>query len=318
MEVIITKGITIATFISNNEKDNEEIYDTIHFLEKNFDNTEVIIFSNSKIKDKTYRNIITPQMTKYKRIRILLNEARFNDIICFDNDIMIDKENIIKFINNCFNKNYSIAWGKIKARKVKGFVPKLINIDKNLSHDYIRPFLWNTKIGISLPGQIFMINKQYLINKLPDVDTVYDDLMIGAIVREQNMPVFFVKEVLGYEKPKETIVMLLKQRIRWAKGLAETIIFNRKSKALPYILIHAFFFNLLWVPIYILIYSIFKVNILCGILGILIICHILAEYKVKDMLWAFMYMIVFPFIYVIWGMALLYNMIKVLYNIKSR
>ncbi len=318
MEVIITKGITIATFISNNEKDNEEIYDTIHFLEKNFDNTEVIIFSNSKIKDKTYRNIITPQMTKYKRIRILLNEARFNDIICFDNDIMIDKENIIKFINNCFNKDYSIAWGKIKARKVKGFVPKLINIDKNLSHDYIRPFLWNTKIGISLPGQIFMINKQYLINKLPDVDTVYDDLMIGAIVREQNMPVFFVKEVLGYEKPKETIVMLLKQRIRWAKGLAETIIFNRKSKALPYILIHAFFFNLLWIPIYILIYSIFKVNILCGILGILIICHILAEYKVKDMLWAFMYMIVFPFIYVIWGMALLYNMIKVLYNIKSR
>ena len=316
MEVIITKGITIATFISNNEKDNEEIYDTIHFLEKNFDNTEVIIFSNSKIKDKTYRNIITPQMTKYKRIRILLNEARFNDIICFDNDIMIDKENIIKFINNCFNKDYSIAWGKIKARKVKGFVPKLINIDKNLSHDYIRPFLWNTKIGISLPGQIFMINKQYLINKLPDVDTVYDDLMIGAIVREQNMPVFFVKEVLGYEKPKETIVMLLKQRIRWAKGLAETIIF--KSKALPYILIHAFFFNLLWIPIYILIYSIFKVNILCGILGILIICHILAEYKVKDMLWAFMYMIVFPFIYVIWGMALLYNMIKVLYNIKSR
>ena len=186
----MTKNITIATFISNNEKDNEEIYDIIHFLKDNFANSDVIIFSNYEIKDKTFNNIVTPQMTKYKRIRLLLEEAKFDNILCFDNDITIDRENIIKFIKNCLNTDYSIAWGKIKAKKIKGFIPKLINIDKNLSHNYIRPFLWNTKLGISLPGQVFMINKHYFRNNLPNINTVYDDLMIGAVVRKENLPIY--------------------------------------------------------------------------------------------------------------------------------
>lgn len=316
MEVMITKGITIATFISNNEKDSNEIYDVIHFLENNFTDIEVIVFSDYDIKNKSYRNIVTPQMTKYRRIKLLLKEAKYNDILCFDNDIIIDKENIIKFIVDCVNRDYSIAWGKVKARKIKGFVPKLINIDKNLSHNFIRPFLWNVKLGISLPGQIFMINKQYFLKDLPDIDTVYDDLMIGAVVREYNLPIYFVKDVLGYERPKGNILLLIKQRIRWAKGLAETIIFNRKNKVLPYILLHAFSFNLLWVPIYIIIYYFTRINILCGLLIILGIAYALTDNKIKDIFWSFMYMIIFPFIYVVWGIALLVNLIGI--PIKSK
>lgn len=316
MEVIITKGITIATFISNNEKDSNEIYDVIHFLENNFTDIEVIVFSDYDIKNKSYRNIVTPRMTKYKRIKLLLKEAKYNDILCFDNDIIIEKKNIIKFIEDCVNRDYSIAWGKVKARKIKGFVPKLINIDKNLSHNFIRPFLWNAKLGISLPGQIFMINKQHFTNNLPDIDTVYDDLMIGSVVREYDLPFYFVKDVLGYEKPKENILSLIKQRIRWAKGLAETIIFNRKNKVLPYIILHAFSFNLLWVPIYILIYCFIRMNMLFGILIILSIAYALTDNNIKDIFWSFMYMIIFPFIYVIWGIALLVNLIEI--PIKSK
>ena len=55
MGVMITKGITIATFISNNEKDSKEIYDVIHFLENNFNDIEVIVFSDYDIKNKSYR-----------------------------------------------------------------------------------------------------------------------------------------------------------------------------------------------------------------------------------------------------------------------
>ena len=78
MGVMITKGITIATFISNNEKDSKEIYDVIHFLENNFNDIEVIVFSDYDIKNKSYRNIVTPQMTKYRRIKLLLKEAKYN------------------------------------------------------------------------------------------------------------------------------------------------------------------------------------------------------------------------------------------------
>jgi len=238
------KGITIATFISNNENENKEFYKLTEYLNK-FINTQIIIFSSKEIKSNGSKFFITPQMTKYRRIQILLNEAVYDDILCLDNDITPKSEQILKFIIECLNKDYSIAWGKVKAQNIKGFVPKLIDIDKNLSHNYIRPTLWNLNIGISLPGQIFMINKRYLKDELPNIDTVYDDLMIGAIVREKKYPIYFTKDILGYERPKKNIKQLLKQRVRWAKGLAETIMYNKKSNALPYILLHGFSFNFL-------------------------------------------------------------------------
>jgi len=243
------KCITIATFISKNEYENKKIYETINYLKKYF-RVDVIIFSDNEMenKNKGIKTIITPKMTKYRRIQILLNEAESNDILCIDNDIEPNRENILNFINKCLKVNYSIAWGKVKAQKTKGVIPKIINIDKNLSHDYIRPTLWKMNIGISLPGQIFMINKKYFKDKLPKIDTVYDDLMIGAVAREKHYPIFFVKEILGYEKPKKNIIELLQQRIRWAKGLAETIMYNRKNKVLPFILLHGFFFQSFVVP----------------------------------------------------------------------
>lgn len=162
------KCITIATFISKNEYENKKIYETINYLKKYF-RVDVIIFSDNEMenKNKGIKTIITPKMTKYRRIQILLNEAESNDILCIDNDIEPNRENILNFINKCLKVNYSIAWGKVKAQKTKGVIPKIINIDKNLSHDYIRPTLWKMNIGISLPGQIFMINKKYFKDKFP-------------------------------------------------------------------------------------------------------------------------------------------------------
>ena len=310
------QGITIATFISKNEYENKNFYELIEYLKK-YIKVEVIIFSNLEIEDKDFKVIVTPQMTKYGRIQMLLKEAKFDDILCIDNDITPNKNNILKFIMKCLNIEYSIAWGKIKAENIKGFIPKIIEIDKNLSHNYIRPTLWRLHIGISLPGQIFMINKKYMKNKLPDVDTVYDDLMIGAKVRENGYPIYFVKDILGYEKPKKDIKQLLNQRIRWAKGLAETIIHNKKNKVLPYIILHGFSFNLLWIPIYIIIFELLKINLVLGTLIIVLISYFLTERKIKNILWSIMYMMFFPFVYVVWGASLIYNLIKIEKNGKQ-
>lgn len=311
------KGITIATFISQNEKENNEFYKLVEYLNK-FIRTQIIIFSNNEIARNDFKVFVTPQMTKYKRIQILLNESQFDDILCLDNDIMPSENNILKFVKVCLNKEYSIAWGKIKAQKIRGLIPKLIDIDKNLSHNYIRPILWNLNLGISLPGQIFMINKKYLKNKLPSIDTVYDDLMIGATVCEYKYPVYFSKEVLGFEKPKRNINELLSQRIRWAKGLAETIMYNRNNKVLPYILLHGFSFNLLWMPIYMMIFGLFNMNSICGLIAIISISIFLSEKKIKKIIWAIIYMLIFPFIYIIWGIALIFYLVKIKINNKIR
>lgn len=310
------KGITIATFISNNEDESEEFYELTEYLKKNIV-TQIIIFSNKKIEKNNIKNFVTPQMTKYRRIQMLLGEAKFDDILCIDNDITPDKDAILNFIKNCSRKDYSLAWGKVKAKNTKGFIPKLIDIDKNLSHDYIRPILWKLKIGISLPGQIFMINKKYLKNCLPKIDTVYDDLMIGAVVRENKFPIYFTKDILGYERPKENIKKLIIQRIRWSKGLAETIIYNRKNKILPYVLLHGFSFNLLWIPIYIVIFELFRINYIFGVISIAIILYLLTENKIKKTIWAIMYMAFFPLVYIIWVFSLIYNFIKIPQKINT-
>jgi hypothetical protein len=52
-------------------------------------------------------------------------------------------------------------------------------------------------------------------------------------------------------------------------------------------------------------------NILCGIFIILSIAYALTDNKIKDIFWSFMYMIIFPFIYIIWGIALLVNLIGI-------
>lgn len=309
------KNITIATFISNKEKKNNDFIEVIKFLEKSFE-LEALVFCDFYMKDlpNNIIQIVTPGMTKYKRIEKLLSISKNDNILCIDNDITINKENLKKFINECISKEYAVAWGKIKAIPVKSFIAHLICIDKNLSHDYIRPMLWKLNIGISLPGQIFMINKQYYIDKLPKYDTVYDDLTIGIITKENSMPIYYTKEILGEELPKSTFINLLKQRKRWAKGFAESIYNNRKTNMLKYVIIHGFMYHLLWIPFYIILILLTLITPILPIIIICIVCILLADKKIKDILWSFAYILVFPVVHIVWLISFIKNMIKLIRN----
>ena len=309
------KNITIATFISNKEKKNNDFIEVIKFLEKSFE-LEALVFCDFYMKDlpNNIIQIVTPGMTKYKRIEKLLSISKNDNILCIDNDITINKENLKKFINECISKEYAVAWGKIKAIPVKSFIAHLICIDKNLSHDYIRPMLWKLNIGISLPGQIFMINKQYYIDKLPKYDTVYDDLTIGIITKENSMTIYYTKEILGEELPKSTFINLLKQRKRWAKGFAESIYNNRKTNMLKYVIIHGFMYHLLWIPFYIILILLTLITPILPIIIICIVCILLADKKIKDILWSFAYILVFPVVHIVWLISFIKNMIKLIRN----
>lgn len=309
------KNITIATFISSKEKKNNDFIEVIKFLARSFE-LEVLVFCDFYMKDlpNNIIQIVTPGMTKYKRIEKLLSISKNDNILCIDNDITINKENLKKFINECISKEYAVAWGKIKAIPVKSFIAHLICVDKNLSHDYIRPMLWKLNIGISLPGQIFMINKKYYIDKFPKYDTVYDDLTIGIITKKNSMPIYYTKEILGEELPKSTFINLLKQRKRWAKGFAESIYHNRKNKMLKYVIIHGFMYHLLWIPFYIILILSMLITPILPIIIICIVCILLADKKLKDILWSFAYILVFPIVHIVWLIAFIKNMIKLIKN----
>ena len=158
-----------------------------------------------------------------------------------------------------------------------------------------------------------MINKKYYKGKFQNIDTVYDDLTLGIIAKSNNMPVYFNNSVLGYETPKTNFKDLIKQRKRWAKGLAESIYNNRKSNILKYVKIHRFMYHFLWIVYYLILILILITNYKIGIIIFALTGIFLAEFKIKDLIYAYSYMMIFPVVHLIWLKAHVKN-IKQLYN----
>ena len=85
------KDITIVTFISNNEKINEDFFTFYNLCKNNF-NVEAIVFSDKSINinDESIKLIIKSNTTKYIRIIQSIKSANSNNILFIDNDIIIN------------------------------------------------------------------------------------------------------------------------------------------------------------------------------------------------------------------------------------
>lgn len=302
------KSITIATFITSYEKKNENFFSVVEFLSEDFD-TEYFVFSdNGIIRNGNPLENQELCKTKFKRIEKSLKLAKNDIILCIDNDTIVDKENLKSFLQGAFERDFSLAWGKIGSQKISGFVPNLIGIDKNLSHNIIRPFLWKINIGISIPGQIFCINKSYFSGKLKNYDTVFDDLTLGLICKKENMPVFFSGLTLGYERPKGNFLELVRQRIRWAKGFSETLRYSKKMDSQKFVVLHGIAYHFLWILFWSLFTLLMCFNMrVVALLFIFLSSLFLANFKLKQVFFALCYIIVFPFIHIIWTIALFNN-----------
>lgn len=302
------KDLTIATFISNNEKYNEDFLKFSKELSQKLD-VEILIFTDKKVNitDNQIKQIIKDNTTKYKRIIELIKICNSKNILCIDNDITINHKELTQFIEEFLSNDYELAWGKIKSKYVQGIVPNLIRIDKNLSHDFIRPLLWRINLGISVPGQIFMMKRDEFFQKLPKKDTVYDDLTIGMIARKNKFKVYYSKLILGNELPKGNFKSLITQRKRWAKGLAQSIKNGKSIKMLKFVLIHGFMYHFLWIFYYLILTLIGINNTNIAIILFLITGVLLAEFKIKDLLWSVSYMLIFPIIHTIWCIAFIKN-----------
>ena len=93
------KDITIVTFISNNEKINEDFFTFYNLCKNNF-NVEAIVFSDKSINInyESIKLIIKSNTTKYIRIIQSIKSANSNNILFIDNDIIINHENLKKLI----------------------------------------------------------------------------------------------------------------------------------------------------------------------------------------------------------------------------
>ena len=296
-------SICIATFISGKEHFDYRFVNLVDYIRNNLNNeVQVIIYADSAIVGLPdfYDEIITPHYTKYTRIQDLLQRARANKIFCIDSDISIYYESYERFVIACIEGSYALAWGKIKSVFQHNIVSALICIDKLISHNWIRPFLWSHHIGVSLPGQVFMIDKSYFMDNLEISDTVFDDLTLGIVSQIYHFPVYYSNLILGCEKPKSTFKGLIEQRQRWAKGYAESLCFYKKSSVFHLVLLHGVAYHMLWIPLGLLFISLAFYDTVVAFAAFLILSFIIAEMKLSKTLFVMLYFLCFPFLHLVW------------------
>lgn len=316
MALLTPPSLCMVTYLRKNEfftSDLVLIADSLHKEFKN--NFKIVVFCDEKTDEHatTYLPIkfVQQKGTKYKRLSLLMQEDSSELYFSVDNDINGDLEAIINFLKAMICNEYDLGWGRIRAAGVYGFVPNLVAVDKLLSHNIIRPFLWKIGCGISIPGQIFCIRRESFKYCFFNLDTYLDDLAIGLYAKRNNKKILAEKNILGYEKPSTTFPTLLQQRVRWASGFVSLYrgVSNCNDKIL--IAIHGIAYHFLWLIYWVLLYTSAQFFSIWSSLVIFFIISLVISIKdIKSLGYVVLYQFLFPIVHIKWWI----EVIKLIFN----
>lgn len=285
------------------------LIETLNYLRNFGIDYELIVLCNKPFESDNPKilQVADGGDTKYNRILRLFVLASNELVFCIDNDITLNNTNFRDFVLECNSANFIAGWGKIAALPGESLTANLVKIDKNISHNFLRPLLWKMNLGISLPGQIFMFRKSIL--KLPAENTIFDDLQIGIAIKKSGAPFLYNNSVIGFETPKATLHSLIRQRIRWACGYAEVLLLNRKSLTL--ILIHGLAWHFWWI----LFWGIFVACCyfryqIAALFFAQVFIMLISQNRVRDYKFAVLYLLIFPFLHIIWGNFVVVKLFK--------
>lgn len=300
------KKICLVTYIRKTENFTYELVEIGNFLKKEFENFKCVLFSEGKMNISKEVNFpiehINMPGTKYRRLKYLMKEDDSYFYLSLDNDIKAELENLKKFINYIINSDIDIGWGKIMANSNPKFISKFVEVDKILSHYLIRPLLWKSGYGISIPGQCFMLKRESFNGKLLDVDTFLDDLALGLYVNMncKKLEIYQSKKILGYEEPNDSFKGLWKQRCRWAKGFSTIIKGVKGYKEKQLVTIHGFTYHLLWIINWLMMLYFFLVNPLISAIYLSIITLLITRCRIDIFIFGLLYQFIFPIFHIRW------------------
>lgn len=299
--------MNLVTYLRSNECVNENIRLIINTLKDHYSNVKIIIFVDRDRKDISEQvnipfELINLPGTKYRRIKKILETEEDSILISIDNDTTIIPETFLDFVSDFVEKNKDIGWARIKAVKQKSFISRMVSVDKLLSHTIIRPILWKLKIGISIPGQLFIIKSSAFRNKLFDVDTFLDDLALGLYVNLnfKNLNVLMSNKVIAMEMPKTSFHDLCNQRKRWAKGYYTICkgINGKKEKHL--IMWHGFAYHFSWIINWMIMIILGCISWPFSIIYLFLMSFFLSRKDMTYFLDSIIYQIFFPIFHIVW------------------
>lgn len=310
-------NLIVATYLRDDEVLSSSFLHFLDIINRKEIKVCLCIFTSHNLEFKAeypFRVYKDNGRTKYKRIKQIIVEFPDSIILSIDNDITVQAARLYDFIISFVDSSAAIGWGRIGVSN-KGFFPQLANVDKLISHKILRPFLWKTSLGISIPGQCFILRSKFFVTSLPVQDTFLDDLQLGLITNIDKLNIKVSSETLGNEKAKRTLRELIIQRSRWAKGYASVLSVSGqlsvKAKAL--VLLHGFAYHILMpvLTIMFLGFSCFQPSV--SALMFLIFLFFIAGRSLNLLFAVMIYPFIFSFLHIIW----LCNLCKYLWRAEK-
>lgn len=309
------KEICLITYMRSTEGFTDEL-DRISnaFFEKYNNKFKVIICGEKyfEIYNKEYEiEFMKMEGTKYRRLISLMEKDDSKYYLSIDNDITGNINELLDFVHVMIENDYEVGWGRIRAKKQKGFISNMVVVDKMLSHNIIRPLLWRFGVGISIPGQIFCIKGNSFRGKLIELDTFLDDLALGLYVNINKSKKYVVSTVLGEEKPNSTFIGLWKQRSRWAIGYSTILkAVKGKKEYKSKVIIHGLSYHFSWIFnwMIIILLAYFWEPVAIGY--ILLVSSFITNKDFTVLFYSVIYQCFFPVFHIEWGVILLKEMVK--------
>lgn len=190
--------------------------------------------------------VIQVSGTKYRKLLHALHYTSHRYLLSLDNDIAADIPGLLRLVQQVLHGDFDLGWGRVHSRKVSSFVSHLVEVDKLLSHGVLRPALWQLHLGVTIPGQCFLLKIASFRDELPETDTFLDDLSIGLHAIKHRLRYHYGRDVVAFELPCYSAAALWKQRARWAMGFRQSLscaTLTRQNRQLLWI--HAFCYHLL-------------------------------------------------------------------------
>ncbi|MBZ9631257.1 glycosyltransferase family 2 protein [Salegentibacter sp. LM13S] len=295
--------VCIISFLRNDEL-KPQSFDILNKKLANHYTVIPVIISESELNDlgSDVMNIVIPNSTKYRRIKIAFNFVDTDYYFCMDSDIILDIDKTLSLIRHTIEKDLDISWGRIGVSRTGNLIEKLIDIDKILSHSIIRPTLWKLNIGITIPGQTFLFKKESLIQAFNFRNTFLDDLAVGTYVRKniRSLKISPTKNTIGFEAPSKTFAELLDQRKRWANGYRSMILDTKNTSSFKYVLIHGFSYHFLWIFLFGLFGLALWLNIYIFALTLIPTIFFLSGKSLPKFFYSIIYLAIFPFFHIWW------------------
>ena len=309
------KEICLVTYTRSTEGFTNEL-DRISraFYEKYKDNFKVVICCEKyfQVSNKEYLiEFMEISGTKYRRLISLMQKDDSKYYLSIDNDITGNISELLDFVNEMSAKNCEVGWGRIRAKRQRGFISNMVAVDKLLSHNIIRPLLWKLGAGISIPGQVFCIKGESYRGKLIELDTFLDDLALGLYVNINKSKKYVISTVLGEEEPNSKFLGLWKQRSRWAIGYSTILkAVKDKKEYKNKVVIHGLSYHLSWLLNWVIIVLLALLFWPLAIGYIFLISALISKKDISILLYSVIYQFVFPIFHIRWGITFIGEMIK--------